>query len=127
MEDATARSGAQELEHETAKRVGKRSGDISSMSSAENADTKIKDEKIDLEKVQSEPIPNVINVPRAQRRGLFARFAIVAEVTEPKHYLRPTKWFITFVVAMAAVAAPLGSTIIFRKLSIRSVEGIRLM
>lgn len=56
-----------------------------------------------------------IKVPRAKRRGLLGKFSIIAEVEEPKDYPRRTKWFITFVVGMAALAAPLGSTIIFRK------------
>lgn len=73
-------------------------------------------ETVDLEKMQSEPTPEAVKVPRAQRRGLFGRFTIVAEVTEPKNYPRSTKWFITFVVASAAVAAPLGSAILFRKI-----------
>ena len=54
-------------------------------------------------------------VSRSQRRGLFGRFTVIAEVQEPKHYSRKIKWFITFVIALAAVAAPLGSAIIFRK------------
>ena len=53
-------------------------------------------------------------VPRSKRRGLFGRFSILAEVEEPQNYLRKTKWYITFVIAMAAVAAPLGSAIILR-------------
>lgn len=59
--------------------------------------------------------PAPVKVHRSQRRGLFGRFTIVAEVEEPKHYSRRTKWFITFVVAMAAVAAPMGSVIFFRE------------
>lgn len=53
-------------------------------------------------------------VSRSQRRGLLGRFTVVAEVENPLDYPRRTKWFITFVVALAAVAAPLGSTIFFR-------------
>jgi hypothetical protein len=56
-----------------------------------------------------------VKVPRLNRRGLFGRFAILAEVEEPTLYPKSTKWFITFVVAMAGVAAPLGSTIVFRE------------
>lgn len=56
-----------------------------------------------------------IKVPRHKRRGLLAKFSIIAEVEEPKDYPRRTKWFITFVVGIAALAAPLGSTIILRK------------
>lgn len=76
------------------------------------------------EKAVESPVPanrqasirgQVIKVPRAKRRGLFGRLSILAEVEEPKDYPRRTKWFITFVVGMAALAAPLGSTIIFRK------------
>ena len=59
------------------------------------------------------PVPN--KIPRSQRRGLFGRFTIIAEVDEPKLYPRKIKWFITFVIACAAIAAPLGSTIIFRE------------
>lgn len=54
-----------------------------------------------------------VKVPRSHRRGLFGRLTILAEVEDPKLYPRATKWFITFVVAIAGMAAPLGSTIIF--------------
>lgn len=56
----------------------------------------------------------IVKVPRAKRRGLFARFALVTEVTHPIDYKNRTKWFITFTVAIAAAAAPVGSGIIFR-------------
>lgn len=59
-------------------------------------------------------IPPPVTVPRSQRRGLFGRFTVLAEVENPKHYSRSTKWFITFVVAVAGAAAPLGSAIFFR-------------
>lgn len=84
---------------------------------SDRVEPETKGETVDLEKMQSESNPEAVKVPRAQRRGLFGRFTIVAEVTEPKHYPRSTKWFITFVVASAAVAAPLGSAILFRKTS----------
>ncbi|MCJ1268872.1 hypothetical protein MMC22_008760 [Lobaria immixta] len=61
--------------------------------------------------------PQPIKVSRSKRRGLFGRFAILAEVEEPRDYKNNTKWFITFIVALAALAAPLGSTIIFPALS----------
>ncbi|KAI4108142.1 MAG: hypothetical protein L6R37_001180 [Teloschistes peruensis] len=56
--------------------------------------------------------PVAVKVLKAQRRGLFGRFTVLAEVEEPKDYAQGTKWFITFIVALAAVAAPLGSAII---------------
>ncbi|KAL1966768.1 hypothetical protein VTN77DRAFT_3965 [Rasamsonia byssochlamydoides] len=59
------------------------------------------------------PVP----VPRLKRRGLFGQFTLIAEVENPKTYPRKTKWFLTFVVAMAAVAAPMGSSIFFPSLS----------
>lgn len=58
--------------------------------------------------------PAPVKVPRSNRRGLFGRFSILAEVEEPKDYPNRTKWFLTFVIALAAAAAPLGSTIFFR-------------
>jgi hypothetical protein len=56
-----------------------------------------------------------VTVPRLKRRGLLGQLALVAEVENPKTYPRRTKWFITFVVAVAGAAAPLGSSIFFRK------------
>jgi len=55
-----------------------------------------------------------VPVTRSDRRGWLARVAIVAEVQEPKDYARRTKWFITFIVAVAAAAAPMGSGIVLR-------------
>ena len=59
--------------------------------------------------------PAAVKVPRSKRQGLFGHFCILAEVEEPKHYPRTTKWFITFIIALAAAAAPLGSSIILRE------------
>ena len=74
----------------------------------------------DIESAQAMSIaescaPPPVRVPRSSRRGLFSRFCLLAEVEEPKHYSRNTKWLITFVIALAAIAAPLGSAIILRK------------
>ena len=65
---------------------------------------------------------DAIVVPRGQRRGLFANLAIIAEVTEPHDYTRKRKWMITFVVAVAAAAAPMGSSIILPALGDITVE-----
>ena len=54
-------------------------------------------------------------VPRAKRRGLLARLTVIPEVERPYEYKRSTKWFITFQVAIAAAAAPMGSAILLRK------------
>lgn len=55
-------------------------------------------------------------VPRHLRRGLLSRFTLVPEVTQPYHYPNQTKWLITFTVAAAAAAAPMGSAIIMPSL-----------
>lgn len=38
---------------------------------------------------------DAVRVPRGERRGLFARLAVIAEVTEPYDYTRKKKWMIT--------------------------------
>jgi multidrug resistance protein len=62
-------------------------------------------------------IPGAILVPRSQRRGLLARFTLIPEVENSYHYTRKTKWLITFVVAICAMAAPMGSAIVMPVLS----------
>lgn len=57
--------------------------------------------------------PNV--VPRSQRRGLLARFALIPEVERPYEYENKTKWTITLLVASAAAAGPMGSAIFYRE------------
>ncbi|OAX82902.1 hypothetical protein ACJ72_02744 [Emergomyces africanus] len=52
-------------------------------------------------------------VPRNKRRGLFGRFALLPEVEDPQKYPRRTKWLITFIIGIAAVAAPIGSAIFY--------------
>lgn len=60
-------------------------------------------------------------VPKLQRRGLFANFAILPEIEDPYQYPRKTKWFIVLLAAYCAAAAPLGSAIFFRRHFICSV------
>ena len=78
-------------------------------------DQNLCDEGANMERVVT-PRREAVKVARASRRGLLGRFALVAEVVEPHDYSNRTKWFITFVVAFAAAAAPLGSAIVFRTL-----------
>jgi len=54
-------------------------------------------------------------IPRSKRRGILARLAWIPEVERPYDYKRGTKWLITLVVALAAAAAPMGSSILLRK------------
>lgn len=58
-------------------------------------------------------------VPRSKRRGLLGRFTIIPEVERPIEYQRKQKWLITMFVALAAAAAPMGSAIFYRKLSLQ--------
>ncbi|KAL9012538.1 MAG: hypothetical protein Q9173_002711 [Seirophora scorigena] len=81
----------------------------------------------DIEGRREKTVPESIHpapvlIPKSQRRGILGRFTVVAEVEEPKDYSRRTKWYITFVIAMAAVAAPLGSAIILPALGQISAE-----
>ncbi|KAG9254550.1 major facilitator superfamily domain-containing protein [Emericellopsis atlantica] len=54
-----------------------------------------------------------IVVPRAKRRGLFGRFALIPEVESPYDYKNSTKWTITAAIAMATAGAPMGSSIFY--------------
>lgn len=51
-------------------------------------------------------------VPRADRRGLLARWSLLPEITEPKDYPRRTKWIITAIAALAGMASPMGTAIV---------------
>lgn len=53
-------------------------------------------------------------VPRSKRRGFLGSLTIVPEVENPYDYKKSTKWGLTFIVALATAAAPLGSTIFYR-------------
>ncbi|KAI1104474.1 MFS general substrate transporter [Jackrogersella minutella] len=52
-------------------------------------------------------------VPRLKRRGLLAQLTLIPEVERPYEYPNKIKWAITAFVAMAACAAPMGSSIFF--------------
>lgn len=63
---------------------------------------------------------DAIIVPRSERRGLFASFCFFAEVTDPYDYTRSKKWIITFIIACAGAAAPMGTSLILPAL--RDIE-----
>ena len=124
MDNVTAKIGAEKIDHESStedvaselqEKVEGQSDPARALPKTEHAATETSPNQRDLEKSDTETQdPEPIKVPRSQRRGLFGRFAILAEVEEPKHYSRKAKWYITFIVALAAMAAPVGSQIIFR-------------
>lgn len=127
MDEDTARIAAQQLDHESPKQEVPPSGGFEekisdgasqrTSQSSNDPDNRLGvDEKHDVEAAnEEEATPAPVKVPRSQRRGLFGQFTLLAEVEDPKHYPRRTKWWITFIIALAAVAAPMGSAIIFRK------------
>ena len=53
-------------------------------------------------------------VPRSQRRGLLAKFAIIPEIERPYEYKNKTKWAITVLVSIQAAGAPFGTGIFYR-------------
>lgn len=57
-----------------------------------------------------------VKVPRRQRRGLFGRLTLIAEVIDQYDYPRRTKWMLTFVIAVAGSAGPLASSIVLPSL-----------
>jgi multidrug resistance protein len=87
------------------------SSDHSSSSNPDAAPSKAKGRPMTLSRTTS-VIPDAVLVPRTQRRGLLARFTLIPEVENPYHYTRKTKWFLTFIVAFCAMAAPMGSAIV---------------
>jgi hypothetical protein len=56
-------------------------------------------------------------IPRAERRGILGRLAIIPEIERPFDYKNKTKWAITAIIALAAAAAPMGSGIFYRTFS----------
>ncbi|KAI2901114.1 hypothetical protein CBS63078_6616 [Aspergillus niger] len=101
----------------------KRDPDSISQGSDDSPVIEGKDEESHVRTTFSEEEPeSPIVVPRLKRRGLFGQLSLLAEVENPKVYPRKTKWFITFVVAVAGAAAPMGSSIFFPSLSQVSKE-----
>jgi multidrug resistance protein len=64
------------------------------------------DVPLDSEHVQSVP------VPRNQRRGLLARFTLIEEQENAYGYTPKVKAFITCIISLAAVIAPMGASIL---------------
>ncbi|KAI0394651.1 major facilitator superfamily transporter [Xylariaceae sp. FL0594] len=56
---------------------------------------------------------HAIPVPLDKRRGLFPWLSLVPEVDRPHNYDNGIKWMLTFFVAAAACAGPMGSAIFY--------------
>jgi hypothetical protein len=74
------------------------------------------DLEIDLEHGEGTELkrkPSTV-IPRRKRRGLFASVVIgIPEIEDPVQYSNKIKGFILFIIATAAVAAPMGFVSIF--------------
>ncbi|KAI0528191.1 major facilitator superfamily domain-containing protein [Xylaria bambusicola] len=55
-------------------------------------------------------------VPKESRRGLLPWLSLTPEVDNPTHYNNSLKWVLTLFVAIAASAAPMGSSILYPSL-----------
>lgn len=87
--------------------------DVSTVSGVanNNNDNKELEETSEVVRRVTTEIGPPVTVPRLKRRGLFAQLAIIPEIENGKTYPRRTKWYITAIAAVGAVAAPLGSAI----------------
>jgi|SRR5579862_498517 len=58
-------------------------------------------------------------IPRTHRRGLFAQLVIgIPEIDDPVQYSRGKKNFIVFIIACAAIAAPMGHYLLSMSLTL---------
>lgn len=73
------------------------------------------------QKVQPVPtgasLPSAVVIARRERSGLLSFLEIVPQVSNALDYSRSTKWFLTFVAAVVALPAPMGSSIFLREYS----------
>ncbi|KAJ5496625.1 Major facilitator superfamily domain general substrate transporter [Penicillium fimorum] len=61
--------------------------------------------------------PQIVVVPRSERRGLLGRFSVIPEITNPREYGNGTKWATIVIVSFAAITSSTGSPIFFRALA----------
>lgn len=54
-----------------------------------------------------------VPIVRGQRRGLFSSLTLIPEVATPTSYPNHTKWIITSLIAVAAAAGPMGTSIVY--------------
>lgn len=69
------------------------------------------DIEVDLENGREAELKRKISnvIPRSKRRGLFAQLVIgIPEIDDPVQYSPRTKNFIVLIIAIAAIAAPMG-------------------
>lgn len=71
-------------------------------------------ENQEVEQQTHEEQPNG-SIPVPLRTGFLSFLVITPPIANTTHYNRRTKWMLTTIVALAALAAPLGSNILLRK------------
>ena len=106
-EDVTPQQSIEEANERFKNDPEKRDADARSVAT----ETDEHDQEAGIQRIETVKLP-LVKIARSKRRGLFAQFTVIAEVTEPSHYNNKTKWTITAIVAIAAAAAPVGSAII---------------
>ena len=76
-----------------------------------------KDQDVEQQQVfgKQPPSQNERSCPVPIRTGFLLFPVIVPPIADSKHYNCLTKWMLTIIVALAALAAPLGSNILLRK------------
>jgi hypothetical protein len=118
LDGRVLRPGVSTVGDDESKKEGGDEGSIHSQSSADTIEPvpvgaeRPRPSKSEASSVRSRTLSVV---PRSERRGLLGRLSIIPEVERPYDYRNSTKWLITFIVALAASAAPLGSAIFFRE------------
>ncbi|KAF9891938.1 hypothetical protein FE257_002901 [Aspergillus nanangensis] len=94
--------------------------DLHSVSPESDLSPPMEEKDVELQRrssTQDSDYGPAVEVPRLKRRGLLGQLTLLAEVENPKAYTRKKKWFVTFIVAVAGITAPMGSSIFFPSLS----------
>ena len=89
----------------------RRSTDTSSSRVEDDGLAAVPDVEVDLENGEGAVLKRAPSnvIPRNKRRGLFAQLVIgIPEIDDPLQYSPKTKNFIVFIIAFAAIAAPMG-------------------
>jgi hypothetical protein len=101
------------MDHKTGRTNADKSSVHPVVDDAEDILAALPDLEVDLEpgdRTELKRTPSSI-IPRRKRRGLFAQLVVgIPEIDDPVQYSRRTKSFIVFIIAIAAIAAPMGYT-----------------
>lgn len=77
----------------------------------------VKDQDVEQQQIhEKKEQPNESSPQIPIRSGFLSFIVIIPPVADSKDYDRRLKWLLTVIVALAALAAPMGSNILLRKL-----------